>query len=374
MLDIQGTALTAEDRERLRHPLTGGLILFARNYESPAQIAELVREIHALREPRLLVAVDHEGGRVQRFRAGFTALPACRRFGEIHDENPKRAQRLAETAGWLMAAELRAVDVDFSFAPVLDLDRGVSAVIGDRAFHRDPEVVAGLALAYVHGMQRAGMAATGKHFPGHGGCEADSHLALPVDAREYADLRIEDLVPFERLAHHGLAGIMPAHVLYPKIDRQPAGFSPFWLKKVLRQELGFQGVIFSDDLSMEGAKSAFAPALEIGRTSAASRASESARGPRTRVPDVPPKTSPIGEGAGDPVDRARAALDAGCDMVLVCNDPAAAGRILDGFGPHDDPVAHLRLVRMHGRPGSDRTTLMASSEWREAVRVLEHLA
>ena len=369
MLDIQGQALTAEDRERLRHPLTGGLILFARNYESPEQIAALVEEIHALRHPRLLVAVDHEGGRVQRFREGFTRLPACRRFGEIHEENPKRAQRLAETAGWLMAAELRAVDVDFSFAPVLDLDRGVSAVIGDRAFHGDPEVVAVLAQAYAHGMQRAGMAATGKHFPGHGGCEADSHLALPVDTREYADLRIEDLVPFERLTHHGLAGIMPAHVLYPKIDRQPAGFSPFWLKKVLRQELGFQGVIFSDDLSMEGAKAAFAPSMARGPIAEV----QDARMPR-RPGMAGSGLDPIGEGAGDPVDRARAALDAGCDMVLVCNDPAAAGRILDGFGPHDDPVAHLRLVRMHGRPGPDRDALMASNEWREAVRVLEHLA
>ena len=332
MLDIQGTALTAEDRERLRNPLTGGLILFSRNYESPEQVAALVEEIHALRHPRLLVAVDHEGGRVQRFREGFTRLPACRRFGEIHDENPKRALRLAETAGWLMAAELRAVDIDFSFAPVLDLDRGVSAVIGDRAFHSDPEVVAALADAYLHGMRHAGMAATGKHFPGHGGCAADSHLALPVDERQFADLRIEDLIPFERLIHHGLAGIMPAHVLYPRIDREPAGFSTFWLKKVLREELGFQGVIFSDDLSMEGAR-----------------------------------------GAGDPVGRARAALTAGCDMVLVCNDLAAAGQILEGLGPYDDPVAHLRLVRMHGHPAPNRAALLASAEWRDAVRVLEHL-
>jgi beta-N-acetylhexosaminidase len=332
MLDIQGTALTAEDRERLRHPLTGGLILFSRNYESPEQIAALAAEIHSLREPRLLVAVDHEGGRVQRFREGFTRLPACHRFGEIHDENPERALRLAETAGWLMAAELRAVDIDFSFAPVLDLDRGISTVIGDRAFHRDPEVVAVLADAYLRGMRRAGMAATGKHFPGHGGCSADSHLALPIDERRYADLRIEDLVPFERLIHHGLAGIMPAHVLYPHIDRNPAGFSAFWLRKILRQELGFQGVIFSDDLSMEGAS-----------------------------------------GAGGPVERARAALAAGCDMVLVCNNPVAAGQILEGLGPHDDPVAHLRLVRMHGHPAPDRTRLLASAEWRDAVRVLEHL-
>jgi beta-N-acetylhexosaminidase len=333
MLDIEGLELTPEDRARLRHPLVGGVILFSRNYESPEQLERLVRDIHGLRQPRLLVAVDHEGGRVQRFRAGFTELPPARRFGEIYDENPGRGRRMAETAGWLMATELRAVDVDFSFAPVLDLDRGVSRVIGDRAFHSDPEAVAELAHAFVHGMHRAGMSATGKHFPGHGGCEADSHLALPVDERTLADLETEDLVPFERLIHFGLEGIMPAHVVYPRLDPQPAGYSRFWLRDILRGRLGFQGVIFSDDLAMEGAR-----------------------------------------GAGDPVARARAALAAGCDMALICNDRRAADQILDGLGLHDDPASHLRLVRMHGGHGPLRTELAADHGWREAVRLVTSLA
>ncbi len=351
MLDVEGLALTAEDRERLRHPLTGGVILFSRNYESPEQIAALVAEIHALRDPHLLVAVDHEGGRVQRFRDGFTRLPPVRKLGEAYDEHPKRALRLAEAAGWLMAAELRSVGVDFSFAPVLDLDRGVSTIIGDRAFHTDPEAVAELAHAYMRGMTRAGMAATGKHFPGHGAVAADSHLALPVDERPLADILAEDVLPFERMIHFGLAGIMPAHVVYPKVDSQPAGFSRRWLREILRGQLGFQGVIFSDDLSMEGAKSAFAPSL--------------ARGPRL---------GPIGEGTGSVVARAHAALSAGCDMVLVCNDTTAANELLDGLGPHDDPVASLRLVRLHGRHPVARAQLAADETWREAVRLVHNIA
>ena len=333
MLDVAGFALSAEERERLRHPLTGGVILFGRNYESPGQIEALVAEIHALRNPPLLVAVDHEGGRVQRFRGGFTGLPAVARFGEVYDDNPKRGRRLAETAGWLMAAELRAVGVDFSFAPVLDVGRGISRVIGDRAFHASPEAVADLAHAYMTGMHRAGMAATGKHFPGHGGVEADSHVAIPVDERTYEDIAMEDILPFRRMIDYGLEGIMPAHVIYPRVDPQPAGFSRFWLQQVLRGELGFEGVIFSDDLSMEGAKV-----------------------------------------AGGVVARARAALAAGCDMVLVCNDPAAAGQVLDGLGRFDSPVSHLRLARMHGRHPVTRDELLADAGYREAVRAVGNLA
>jgi len=333
MLDVAGFTLTSEERERLRHPLTGGVILFARNYESPDQIGALVREIHALRNPPLLVAVDHEGGRVQRFREGFTHLPAVARYGEVYDENPKRGRRLAETAGWLMAAELRAVGVDFSFAPVLDIDRGIGRVIGDRSFHASPDAVADLAHAYMAGMHRAGMAATGKHFPGHGGVEAYSHVDIPVDERAYQDIYMDDVLPFERMIHYGLEGIMPAHVIYPKVDPQPAGFSRFWLQQVLRGELGFEGVIFSDDLSMEGAKV-----------------------------------------AGGVVARAQAALAAGCDMVLVCNDPDAAGELLAGLGSHDNPASHLRLARMHGRHALSRNDLLADAGYREAVRAVGNLA
>jgi len=332
MLDVAGFALTSEERERLQHPHVGGVILFGRNYESPEQVTALIREIHAVRNPPLLVAVDHEGGRVQRFREGFTRLPAVARFGEVYDDNPKRGKRLAETAGWLMASELRAVGVDFSFAPVLDVDRGVSTVIGDRSFHASPEAVSDLAHAYMSGMHRAGMAATGKHFPGHGGVEADSHIAVPVDERSYADIYMEDVLPFERMIRYGLEGIMPAHVIYPKVDPQPAGFSSFWLQKVLRGELGFEGVIFSDDLSMEGAKV-----------------------------------------AGGVVARAEAAFSAGCDMVLVCNDPKAAGELLDGLGRQENPVSHLRLARMHGRHPVTRDELLANAGYREAVRAVGNL-
>ena len=333
MLDVPGPELTAEDRERLRHPLVGGVILFSRNYRDAAQVEALVREIHGLRTPQLLVAVDHEGGRVQRFRSDFTVLPAVRHLGRIFDENPARARRLAELSGWLMAAELRAVDIDFSFAPVLDLDRGLSQVIGDRAFHSDPEAVADLAQAYVRGMRHAGMAATGKHFPGHGSCEADSHVAVPVDDRRLEDIMAEDVLPFERLVHTGLEAIMPAHVVYTHVDPNPAGFSRFWLKEVLRGRVGFQGVIFSDDLSMEGAKT-----------------------------------------AGGIVERGKAALSAGCDMVLVCNDLAAADQLLAGLGPHDDPVSHLRLVRMHGRQGPSRIELAGDRAYRDAVQAIEKIS
>ncbi|HEX9812861.1 MAG TPA: beta-N-acetylhexosaminidase [Burkholderiales bacterium] len=333
MLDIAGETLNVAERERLRHPLVGGVILFSRNYRSPEQIAVLVSEIHGLRAPRLLVAVDHEGGQVQRFREGFSRLPPLRRFGRLYDENPRRAKRLAHTAGWLMAIELRAVDVDFSFAPVLDLDRGVSKIIGDRAFHASPDAVADLAVSYVAGMTEAGMAATGKHFPGHGGCVADSHVALPVDERSYADIYVEDLVPFERLVENGLAGIMPAHVVYPRVDAQPAGFSRVWLQDILRQRLGFQGIIFSDDLSMEGAR-----------------------------------------GAGGMVERAALALAAGCDMVLVCNDPVGADEVVQQLRAHDDAASQLRRVRMHGRPAPRPAELTQQAAYRDAVEMIGNLA
>ena len=332
MIDLEGCTLSAEERELLMHPLVGGVILFTRNYQSLAQLTELIEAIHALRSPRLLIAVDHEGGRVQRFREGFTRLPAARRFGEIYDQDKRRARQLAEQAGWVMAAELRAVGVNFSFAPVLDLDRGISAVIGDRAFHTSPHAVADLALAYVHGMQRAGMAATGKHFPGHGAVEADSHLAIPEDPRHLADIISEDVHPFERLIENGLAGIMPAHVIYPQVAPQPAGFSPYWLQQVLRKQLHFQGVIFSDDLNMEGASV-----------------------------------------AGGPLQRAEAALEAGCDVILICNNRPAARAILAGLPNEADPVLHSRLVRLHGRQSAGMTQLHNDPAWQQAVAALIEL-
>ena len=330
MVGVSGLELTQQEREMLQHPLVGAVILFTRNYENPEQVQALVADIHKLRNPQLLVCVDHEGGRVQRFRKGFTRLPAVRGFGELYDSDPKRARRLCETAGWLMAVELRAVGIDFSFAPVLDLDYGVSEVIGNRAFHSNPQAAADLAQSYITGMSRAGMAATGKHFPGHGAVEADTHEAIARDDRRYEDIQMEDLVPFERLINGGLAGIMPAHVIYPRVDSQPAGFSRFWLQEVLRKRLGFQGVIFSDDLLMEGA---------------------------AVVGSVP--------------DRAVAALEAGCDMVLICNDQKAIAATLDQLKRYDNPLSHLRLARMHGRNPITRDKLHADPHWRQALHSLE---
>jgi beta-N-acetylhexosaminidase len=327
MLGLEGTTLSPEEMEILKHPLVGGVILFSRNYQSPEQLTQLTEAVHELRQPRLLVAVDQEGGRVQRLQTGFTRLPPVRLLGEVYDRDPGRARRLARISGWLMATELRAVGVDFSFAPVLDLDRGISSVIGDRAFHGDPTVVSKLAQAYMEGMQKAGMEAVGKHFPGHGGVAADSHLALPVDDRPYADIAANDMIPFQRMMHAGLAGIMPAHVVYPQVDEQPAGFSPLWLKQIIRQQLGFQGAVFSDDLDMAGAAA-----------------------------------------AGPPVERARAALVAGCDMVLACNDRPAALAILSGLEDPADPTAHLRLVRLHGRNRLNPARLRENEAWQQAVR------
>ena len=331
MLDLEGVDITAEEKEILSHPLVGGIILFSRNFATVEQLENLVQRLHEVRSPRLLIAVDHEGGRVQRFRDGFTALPAAAHFGQVYEQDVHLARHLAELAGWLMAVELRAVGIDFSFAPVLDVDHGVSEVIGDRAFHRDPAVVTDLARAYIKGMHDAGMAATGKHFPGHGCVEADSHTAIPVDEREYNDIYAHDILPFKRLVHHGLAAVMPAHVIYSKVDKLPAGFSPYWLKEVLRQRLNFQGVIFSDDLDMQGA-------------------------------------SVMG---GSYTDRAKAALNAGCDMVLVCNNREGALEVLDGLEGYEDPVAHLRLARMHGRHNITRRQLHQLRKWKETITLLE---
>ncbi|HSB48656.1 MAG TPA: beta-N-acetylhexosaminidase [Burkholderiales bacterium] len=308
MLDVEGPRLTEADRRRLGHPLAGGVILFSRNFADAAQLASLTEEIHALRNPPLIIAVDHEGGRVQRFRDGFTVLPPMRELGWLWDRGQQQARQLAQEVGFVLAGELLAHGLDLSFAPVLDVDSGASSVIGDRAFHSDPQAVGELARALLHGLRQAGMNGVGKHFPGHGHVAADSHHEVPVDGRSYEEIEAADLAPFRRLIEAGLGGIMPAHVIYPRVDDQPAGFSTVWLKQVLRGRLGFDGVIFSDDLSMEGA----------------------------RV-------------AGGVTERARAALGAGCDMVLLCNHPEAVDELLDNLGYAMPAVSLARLARMHGR-------------------------
>ncbi|TCV90230.1 beta-N-acetylhexosaminidase [Sulfurirhabdus autotrophica] len=321
MLDVLGTELTEEDRKRLLHPLTGGVILFSRNYESPAQLTKITQEIHSVRNPPLLIGVDQEGGRVQRCKAGFTRIPPMREFGRIWDEHPHKARQLAQQTGYVLAAELRACGVDFSFTPVLDMDYGQSGVIGDRAFHLNKQAIAELAHSLVLGLKEAGMASVGKHFPGHGYIKADSHLEIPIDDREFADIELNDLVPFKQMINFGLTGIMPAHVIYPKVDKRPAGFSKFWLKDILRNELRFDGTVFSDDLSMEGASV-----------------------------------------AGGIVDRAKAALEAGCDMVLVCNRPDSADELLANLHWNVPPVSLTRLVRMHGKPHPDSLVKLHEQE------------
>ncbi|RPI13170.1 MAG: beta-N-acetylhexosaminidase [Lysobacterales bacterium] len=323
MVDVPGTSLTDEDRRVLSHPLVGSAILFTRNFESVLQLEALVTEIHAVRKPPLLVAVDHEGGRVQRFRTGFTELPPQRAIGHAYDLDPDAGRRLAWQCGWLLAAELRAVGVDMSFAPCVDLDYGVSEVIGDRAYHRDPEIVGRLAIASLQGMRSAGMVATAKHFPGHGAVVADSHKALPVDRRSLGELA-DDLLPYRRLIANGLASVMVAHVLFPEIDDAPAGFSRRWIQQELRWNLGFTGAVFSDDLSMGGA--AF---------------------------------------AGSVPERARRALAAGCDVLPVCNDRDAVLAVLDELAGESDPLSQVRLARLHGRPGPGRLELHQTPRWLE---------
>ena len=321
------------ERDMLRHPSVGGVVLFSRNYRSREQLRRLCDSIHELREPPLLIAVDHEGGRVQRFREGFTPLPAARQYGNLHDRDPEIGKRVARTAGWVTAVELRAGGVDFDFAPVLDLDRGVSSVIGDRAFHHESAVVTVLAREFLAGMRQAGMDGVGKHFPGHGSVAADSHHALPVDDRSYDDLRLHDLVPFERLAVSDLVGVMPAHVVYECLDIHPAGFSERWIGDVLREELGFRGIVFSDDLDMAAAMS-----------------------------------------GGSHLDRALAALEAGCDMVLVCNDWPGAVEVAEGLKTGPDPVRLARLERMHGHGASSFEQLASDAAYRRAVAEVSSLA
>ena len=332
MMDLEGTMITPVERELMENPLIGGIILFTRNFVSIEQISALVAEVHALRSPHLLVAIDHEGGRVQRFHDGFTRLPPARVFGSMYNDDADKARRYAEQAGWLLASELRAIGVDFSFAPVLDLAHGVSGVIGDRAYHSRPEVVATLAYASMRGMLRAGMQAVGKHFPGHGGVAEDSHLASPVDHRELKVLLKEDIAPFAKMIANDLSGIMPAHVIYDKVDSRPAGYSKIWLQDILRKRLHFQGVIFSDDLSMEAAG--------------------------------------IAGGYGN---RAQQALEAGCDMVLVCNHPEAVSQVVDQLQGYSNPTSQLRLTRMHGKHDLSYDELTSSYEWKQVSSMIAGL-
>ena len=330
MLDLDGLVVNSSEVAKLRHPCTGGVILFSRNYESPEQIAALVLEIRSIRGTDILIAVDQEGGRVQRFMDGFTRLPPACKYGD----NASRAQSIAtaEASGWLMASELLSVGVDFSFAPVLDVDCGISSVIGDRSFSRDPQLVASIASAFRSGMRRAGMAATGKHFPGHGSVAADSHVKLPVDDRELSVILANDAIPFKRLIDEGLEGVMPAHVVYSAVDPHPACFSRFWIYEILRHRLGFSGAVFSDDLSMAGA-----------------------------------------ECMGGFLDRGKRALQAGCDMVLVCNHPDQAEKLLNELPADLSMASQRRLINMSGQRQLSRTELLRTREWREAVSLIEEL-
>jgi len=333
MVDVAGFELTQEEREFLQHPLIGGVILFARNFADRIQVMELIRQIKAVRDPGLLIAVDQEGGRVQRFREGFTGLPPLHQIGRLYDTDQDKARQMASTHGWLMAAEMLDLGLDISFAPCVDLDYGLSEVIGDRALHAKPEIVASLSLAYMQGMHRAGMAATAKHFPGHGGVTIDSHLALPEDYRSRNDL-IDDLRPYQTLIEHGLEAVMVAHIRYTAIDTDIASLSPYWLQHELRNTLGFQGAIFSDDLDMGGA-----------------------------------------EEAGSVPERTRIALTAGADMALICNNPEAARetvRVLDA-DDHNylSPVGYGRLAAMRSRRPKDAELVYGSDLWREARDMID---
>jgi beta-N-acetylhexosaminidase len=325
MVDIAGTELSAEDVRVLSHPMVGSVLLFTRNYSNPLQAAALTAAIRALRTPHLLIAVDHEGGRVQRFREGFTRLPAARLLGRRFDEDRRDALALAQSVGWLMAGELRAVGVDFSFAPCIDLDYGVSEIIGDRAFHSDPDTVAALAVATMTGMREAGMAAIAKHFPGHGAVVADSHIALPVDRREFVDLEA-DIRPYRPLIDNNLPGIMAAHVVFPAMDALPASLSKRWITGVLRGEMGFHGCVFADDLTMTGA-AAF----------------------------------------GDAMARVDLALAAGCDVLPICNDRHSVELVLGRYGANVGSAAsQARLVRMRAR-GEPPADLRADRHWQETA-------
>jgi len=335
MIGLAGTALADTERAQLLHPAVAGVVLFSRNFESPEQLRALTESIHALRHPRLLVAVDHEGGRVQRFKTqGFTKIAAMSAVGALFDEHPQQALALAQDVGWLLASELLACGIDFSFAPVLDLDYGNSSVIGDRALHHNPHVVGELAEHLVKGMTLAGMASVGKHFPGHGHVVPDTHIAIAVDDRPLAALIGADMQPFKMLIQHHLAAIMAAHVIYPQVDDQPAGLSRVWLQQLLRERCGFAGAIISDDLGMAA-------------------------------------VSQLGDGA-ILSERFR---QAGCDLVLLCNNRAQIEQALSGLKHYDaDPVQESRLIRLHGKPKQHYSGLSALHTTPNWLNTMKRLA
>lgn len=329
MLDVQGSALSQEDREILSHPLVGGLILFSRNYEEPSQLQALTKDIRESAKSDILIAVDHEGGRVQRFRDQFSKVPAMGNLWDMSSHDMARAKELSFKAGLLMALEVRSVGIDISFAPVLDIN-DISDVIGDRAFHQTPEIVICLAEAFIQGMHEVGMKATGKHFPGHGSVKEDSHIAMPIDERSKESIIGLDMQPFVQLNKKGLLdAVMPAHVIYPSFDKYSVGFSSVWLQQILRGELGFDGVIFSDDLSMAGAGS-----------------------------------------IGSFIERAEAAQQAGCDMLLVCNDRNAAIDVIDGANVKINEQSNDKIKRMLAKASCSYQNLSNLPEWHQARKAL----
>ena len=330
-VDIDGAELSPFDEDILRHPHIGGVILFSRNFKSIEQLHQLITVLRKLRTPPLLIAVDHEGGRVQRFREGFTHLPPAEWLGEIYDQAPEQASTLAYYFGWIIAAELRCLDIDLSFSPVLDLNHGLSAVIGDRSLHRCAQAVIALADSMVRGMSNAGMSAVGKHFPGHGGVSGDTHHANVIDRRTYSELVAHDLSVYTDQLLDTMGGIMCAHVRYPAIDQQPAGFSSVWLQGILREQLGFKGIIFSDDLTMIGAQTEL-----------------------------------------DPLERVMLAFSSGCDVALLCNDRQAVETVLDRLNipPRSDVQQRLASLRGRGDFGQTLAELQRSDEHVSAIKAL----